>query len=350
MGLRVYRALAALVFALFTPIVYAQLDEDGRAFLFSILQAPEKQSSLQFSFSHASVDANYLSYYTQLLRLGNDDVIEVPHSQEYSRNNTDYLTADINWRYGLTQDTEIGVRMGATQIDERANFGSSIRRETSLSLNSLTASVSHTLSPEKDKPGVYGRLAVDLLQNRVAEGEKFEKLPGSGSLSLTAYRTLDPVVISLTVGSRFTPEYRLLSSDRRYDSGDVFYVVPSIVFAVNSWVSLSVDADLTVRQGDRLDGQLIRPRQSAMRFGGGFGFTSSQFTSIHIGGDFAATGPSEASMSISVRRNFGGKLKREQVEKLRRHLERASEQESSEKPTAPDTAPEPGTEPLSESE
>jgi len=58
------------------------------------------------------------------------------------------------------------------------------------------------------------------------------------NVGLTAYRSIDPVVLALTAGYSYTAP-RTVKSQGNVDPGDFLYLEPNLSFAVNDQVSLS---------------------------------------------------------------------------------------------------------------
>jgi len=117
------------------------------------------------------------------------------------------------------------------------------------------AGVNHRFSPENDTPALLGFIETALIENVGSSNTKAFVHGKTWHAGLTAYRSIDPVVLSLTAGYSYTAPRKINGFDLlgNIDPGDSAYLEPSLSFAVNDRVSISGGFRLNYRNKNNIN-------------------------------------------------------------------------------------------------
>lgn len=196
----------------------------------------------------------------QTIETWTGEFISVPVDLGVTDRQTDTVLGTLGLRYGLTARSEIYAR--ATLRYDNVRFSDETNGLTeslsSSAFQSLIAGMNYRFFEDGEQPGLIGFAEVALLENTAARGTDIQT-GRSGAVGVTAYRVLDPVVLSLTTGYAANLE-RTVGADI-LDPGDNVFFNPSIGFAVNNELTLTggfnliyatqADERNSTRQGSR---------------------------------------------------------------------------------------------------
>jgi len=118
---------------------------------------------------------------------------------------------------------------------------------------------------------------------------------------LTTYRAIDPLVLSLTAGYRYTDE-RDVKTDV-VNPGDFLYLNPSIAFAVNSEVTLTTGMQLSWRGNDKVnDAETgIDTSKTKLELGLGYGWSKRLTLNLNTRSDISGNSGSEVNFTASYK-------------------------------------------------
>jgi len=122
------------------------------------------------------------------------------------------------------------------------------------------ASVNHRFSPENDTLALLGFIETALIEN-VGSSNTEELVYGkTWNAGLTAYRSIDPIVLSLTAGYSYTAPRKINGFGMlgKIDTGDSAYLEPSLSFAINDQVSISGGFRLNYRNKNKMNQDRVR--------------------------------------------------------------------------------------------
>ena len=153
--------------------------------------------------------------------------------------NQDRVISRLGIRYGLTSNTEVYSRITGVYSETRTlGFSDTAASTNTCRWRNFVGGVNHRFSQENATPAVLGFIETAFIEN--AGSSNTEKLVygKTWNAGLTAYRSIDPVVLALTVGYSYTAP-RTVNGRGNVDPGDLLYLEPNLSFAVNDQVSLS---------------------------------------------------------------------------------------------------------------
>jgi hypothetical protein len=201
------------------------------------------------------------------------------------RHSTRSSAAGVRLRYGLSPRFEINAGLSRTGTLHRR--GGDRQRA---SADSLSLGVNGLLTPETRFPAVLFELRANL-ESAGAGGRS--GLAG-GQVTLTAYKSLDPVVLSLSASAMLQRGYRL--DGLRIDPGSAWRVDPTVNFAVNPQITLLGGLSLARRHATRLDGQPVADGSDRVALLAGIGYALSRRHTLFVNAEISAQASSGASL------------------------------------------------------
>jgi len=144
------------------------------------------------------------------------------------RDHSDTLFVTLGGRYGLTADTELMLSGTVSASDMRSvDFEDASSTTTEQQFKTLTLGVNHRFSEDNETPAFLGFAKLNIIENTAISGQDLT-FGRTGAVGLTAYRILDPLILSFTTGYRFeTPRD---AEGKNIDPGDVVFFNPRSVF------------------------------------------------------------------------------------------------------------------------
>jgi len=99
-----------------------------------------------------------------------------------------------------------------------------------------------------------GFVEISAVENTATDGSDFVYVK-SGQIGFTTYRSIDPVVLSLTAGYRYAGNRNV--GGQQVDPGDLVFINPSLDFAVNDKVTVSGGPSFWFRGQDKIAGDNV---------------------------------------------------------------------------------------------
>ncbi len=206
------------------------------------------------------------------IQIGPGQFITIPVSVGQARQNTDFLALSVGARYGMSLNTELYSRVSALGQDIRTLNVDGAFSDSDQQFADAWMGVNHRFSDDNDTPALLGFFELALVENTAGQGNNlaYGKTAMAG---ITTYRAIDPLVLSLTAGYRYSLERRV--EDLEIDPGDLLFINPSIAFAVNHEITLTGGLQWRWQERDRLNNQDqgIRTTQTKMEFGLGYAWS-----------------------------------------------------------------------------
>ena len=171
------------------------------------------------------------------IQTGTGTLVSVPVGLGTSRREAETLVGTTAVRYGLTSRSELFARGSAVYTHTRTTDGITglTTAVDDARFLRVVAGVNYQFLEEGKRPGLVGFADVALSENVAFTGSEFV-FARSGMVGLTAYKVIDPVVLSLTGGWR--PAFSRDVSGIRVDPRDILFLAPALSFAVNNEVTL----------------------------------------------------------------------------------------------------------------
>jgi len=176
-------------------------------------------------------------------------------------------------RYGLTARLEVSGRLSRRFDEQRSPDGSSTRRGRAASIGLAW------LARRED------RWPALLLEARADVQSRFAGSAGGAgeALAFTTYRSVDPVVLSLSATWARQRSFR--QDDVTVDPGQRWRIEPLVSFAVNSRVTLLGGASITRRTDSRIDGRTAFGSRSTIRYRSGLGYAPDSHNTLFLTAD-----------------------------------------------------------------
>lgn len=266
------------------------------------LLTAENRFRLEFSLNYANSDRRNVDSIFDLIQTGTGQFVLLPVDVGEERRNSDFLAATLGFRYGLTKDTEILIRLTGTADDVRIEKTNETYSRSGQRLSDWVIGVNHQLSPDNDTPAFLGFAEVTVAENTSFDDSEFV-YGKSGQIGFTTYRAIDPLVLSLTTGYRYAGKRKI--NNQTINPGDLLFINPSVGFAVNNEITLTGGLQLKFRAKDKVDGssQGIRTSQTDLEFG--VGYSSSKRMTLNFTARADVSGDTGAHIGFNLLYKFG---------------------------------------------
>lgn len=186
----------------------------------------------------------------------------------------------VGARYGFAPRWEVNARLSHRQARWRVPGGPTLRAEGS----AADLGLSWLARPEGGGPAVLVDVRADLLARRSVPDAQPRWLD-SLEFGITAYRSLDPVVLSLAARYR----HQRAGEDVTRSSGHNVLLAPQVNFAVNAEVTLLGGLSLQYRDtGPGAGGDGRETIDSALRLG--LGYAASRRSTLFLNTTIATSG------------------------------------------------------------
>ena len=291
------KIIATILLSVFSTIAWADLPltiED-------LLTAKDRYR-LEFGLDYANSDRSNVDSRFDLIQTGLGNFVLLPVAIGEERRNADFLVMTLGFRYGITMDTEVFTRLTATNRDVRMQSISGTASDSSQQLTGLVIGLNHKFSDDNDTPALLGFADVSLAENTVIDGTEFVH-GKTGQIGFTTYRSIDPVVLSLTAGYRYVGKRDV--HNQPIDPGDMLYINPSVGFAVNHEVTLTGAVQLKFTGKDKVAGHSVGIRTSATDLMFGLGYALSKRTTLNFTTRADISGDSGAQLGFNLLYKFG---------------------------------------------
>jgi hypothetical protein len=155
---------------------------------------------------------------------------------------------------------------------------------------------------EGERPGLIGFADVALLENTAASSTALQSAK-SGTIGLTTYRVLDPVVLSLTAGYRANFD-RTVGADV-INPGDSLFINPSVAFAVNNELTLTGGLGLNFIGDDTLNGTSKDSRTTNADLQFGLAYAWDKNTTLRADARAETLGDNNVTLGLTLTRKLG---------------------------------------------
>lgn len=280
-------------------------EQDGLGIVLEELLTERGAVNLEFGTTISASRIDGVSGLYETIQTGTGEYVSVPIDLGVTDRQADTVLGTFGLRYGLTARSEIYAR--ATLRYDNAGFTDVTNGLTeSLSdsaFQSLIAGMNYRFLEDGERPGLIGFAEVALLENTTARGTDFET-GRSGAVGVTAYRVLDPVVLSLTTGYAANLE-RTVGADI-LDPGDNIFLNPSIGFAVNNELTLTGGFNLNyATQADERNSTRQGSRNTTSDLQFGLAYAWEKQTTLRADVSTRVLGDDTFTAALFLTRKFG---------------------------------------------
>ena len=258
----------------------------------------EKQEfRFELGLNYANSDRNNVNTRFDLVQTGTGNFVLLPVDVSNQRQNSDILALTLGTRYGITAKTEIYSRLTATADDVRTQNVAETDSRSSQQLNDLVFGVNHQFSPDNDTSALLGFAEMSVAENMATDKSDFVH-GKTGQIGFTTYRSIDPVVLSLTAGYRYAASREV---NRQFvDPGDLLFINPSLGFAINNEVTVTGGVQFKFRGKDKIDGSGagIRTSQTDLDFGVGYAASENLTLNFNVRADISSDNGAQAGFNV----------------------------------------------------
>jgi hypothetical protein len=231
---------------------------------------------LSLNFGYANADRAKASALYDEIDTGNNGFVRLPVVVGERRTNSDIYTFTLGGSYGLNDKTEIYSRLTATANDTRLEGSNGFKSEQ---LSQLVFGVNHQFINDAESPAILGFAELTLAENTDVDNAEYVNFK-TGQIGVTAYKSIDPVVLSITAGYRHN--WPRLANDKNLDPSDLLFINPSISFAANHEVTLTGGVKYKFRSRDKIDNKWSEFRTTQTDFDVGVAYASSEKLTINL--------------------------------------------------------------------
>ena len=258
------------------------------------LIAEEGRTQLDMSVTYVNNQSQRLSAGEAIIvPTGDASFVLLPTRFGEFESNTDAFVGTLGLRRGLARDTEIYARASYLYRNERYSDFNGSYRDTENRFLSSWVGLNHQFSRDGRTPALLGFI-------EGAAYEKYEQGSDSGkswALGLTTYRAIDPVVLSVTGSFQWNLDRD--DGDADYDPGNLFFLTPSVAFAVNDRVTLTSGLKWTfLEAGERVgESQGFDRTSTDLTLGLGYGVAKGNTLNVSFSAN--VSGQSGASLRFN---------------------------------------------------
>jgi len=243
------------------------------------LLTEKNEFRVEFGINYANADGKNVNTRFDSVQVGSGNFILLPVDVSNQHQNSDVFALTLGARYGITAKTEMYSRLTALAEDIRTQAGTEIDNSSSQRWHEFVLGVNHQFSEENETLALLGFAEISAIENTDTNKSNF--IYGkSGQIGLTTYRSIDPIVLSLTAGYRYAGSRHV--DGQQVDPGDLLFINPSLGFAINNKVTVSGGALFRFRGKDKVAGDNSGMRTSQTDLGFGLGYAVSKDVTLHF--------------------------------------------------------------------
>ncbi len=257
---------------------------------------------LEFSLNYANSDRKNVDSIFDLVQIAPGSFLLLPVAIGEERRNTDFLAMTLGFRYGLSTDTELFTRLTASASDVRIQNNTGAGSRASQQIKNVVIGVNYKFSNDNDTPALLGFAEMIVAENTATDDTNFIHAK-SGQIGFTTYRTIDPLVLSLTSGYRYAGRRDV--EELSIDPGDLLFINPRVGFAVNNLVTLRGGIQLKFRGRDKIAGNAVSIRTTATDLMFGLGYAASKRMTMNFTARANISGDAGAQLGFTLLYKFG---------------------------------------------
>ncbi|NIB38629.1 hypothetical protein HBA55_03475 [Pseudomaricurvus alkylphenolicus] len=218
------------------------------------------------------------------------------------KSNLDLVTVNMGLRYGLTLGTELSLQSSWQHMQARYQQGTHLSQMSDSHMSKWTLGATHRFAADNGKHPALLAFADAHYHQREDSGDN----SWSWVYGITAYRSLDPILLSASLSIGSHQPYRV--ANLRVTPGDSVTLVPTVSFAVNPWITLSGGLRWSWIEGHQLDGEEASINATKSELILGLGYHWSQDLSIRVSTDFALSEDSGSTLRLNLTYKFDESL------------------------------------------
>lgn len=267
------------------------------------LLTEKSQFRLEAGINYANSDRRDVNARFDLVQAGAEGFVLLPVDVNSQRQNSDTFIFTFGTRYGITSKTELYNRIIATADNTRIQNESETQDISSTQWNDIVLGINHQFSEENATPALLIFAELTALENATTDRSDDVVYGNSGQIGFTTYRSIDPIVLSLTAGYRYVGSRSV--NEESIDPGDLGFFKPSLGFAVNNEVTITGGVQFKYRDSDKVEGETvdIKTTQTDMDFGVGYAINEALTLNFSISSDITGDRGAQAGFNILYKIN-----------------------------------------------
>lgn len=267
------------------------------------LLTKKRKFRLETGINYANSDRRDVNAHFDLVQAGSEGFVLLPVDVNSQRQNNDTFILTLGTRYGITSNTEFYNRFIAIADNTRIQNESETRNISSAQWNDIVLGINHQFSEENATPALLVFAELTALENAITDRSDDIVYGKSGQMGFTTYRSIDPVVLSLTAGYRYVGSRSV--NQKSIDPGDLWFIKPNLGFAVNNEVTISGGVQFKYRDSDKVEGETIdiKTSQIDMDFGVGYRINEAVTLNFSISSDITGDRGAQAGFNILYKIN-----------------------------------------------
>lgn len=234
------------------------------------------------------------------VQISNTSFINVPTSFNDEKIQNEFLITTIGMKYGVIKNLDISLRANFLYTSNRYLSTQKARESTSdLDIADITLGTNYQFLQDMKYPALVGFIEATAFEKGQNRNDYFSGL----LIGLTAYRSYDPIVLSLTTGYKYSISKKL-DGDFDYKPSDLVFLNPQIAFAANDRISLIGGFNIKVLGNQELDNRVIERKRNNLDYSFGIGYGISDTSNLNL----LTTIRQDFDNSSEVRLNYSKKF------------------------------------------
>jgi hypothetical protein len=233
-----------------------------------------------------------------VLQTGPVSFVSLPAQVSERRSNTDSIVATVGLRYGFDARAEVYLRSSYLRSETRTIDSGTSHQSGENRLADAWLGGIYQLKSDDATPAVLVFAELAVRERHMSSSKSFKSM----MVGTTAYKAIDPVVLSLTATYRFHRVREDGGTD--FKPGNLFLLNPGVAFAVNDKVTLTTAMQWTNHaagvRGNREQG--LRRTSSDLLLGLGYGI--SKESTLNLSFKSNVSGSHGADLRLNVLHTF----------------------------------------------
>ncbi|CAB3955955.1 hypothetical protein LMG6001_04184 [Achromobacter insolitus] len=217
---------------------------------------------------------------------------------EEEKTNLDMIVATIGLRYGINAHTDIYGRTSGFWSEIRSEANGYTHASSFGELSDAWLGISHIFKDDDDTPGLIGFAEIAVVERNEGNASYLK----SAAVGLTAYKALDPVVLSMNVAYRSGGDREVGGVRRK--PGSLFMTSGSVAFAANDRISLSTGVQWMSSMPDSINGLRTGFRRTSTNLLLGAGYGISHRNVVNFSMKSNISGQDGADMNLAWSHTF----------------------------------------------
>lgn len=254
---------------------------------------------LRTGLEYVNVDTEDNQVAFRTIQLSDGRFVSIPAAVGSQREVTDTVVGTASLSYGATDDLELSADVSGVYSNTR-RLGPSTggpESEHDVRFNDAALGVNYRFSRDNATPALFAFGDVTVAE-RTAVGGSDLTFGRSGTAGLTTFRTIDPVVLTLTGGYRWAITRDAGNQD--VDPGDSAFLNPRVAFAVNNSVTLTGGTRFRWQGANEVDGTAQNVDSTQLRLQAGVSYEPKEDLTLQLRSEADAGGGSEAQLALNA--------------------------------------------------